>query len=219
MTVFLFIYYYYSYFDVVVIKPIEIAKNRVKTELEASVQVVDVKQQKFAIFFDTKHKELQQAFAKRKRFSDIWVSFDRRENDFLNQEIRTLRILDEIDPLAGLNESEPVGFEKVSINDYPGLLDFDFFQFLKSLIFRRYPFLPLQHSKNNGPLLQGVLFFKIRYCGLLPGFHHPSFVVYSILKKIPSYRPIMMHYFLNCNLNIIYDVFCNGHIFSMSLCL
>ena len=54
MTVFLFIYYYYSYFDVVVIKPIEIAKNRVKTELEASVQVVDVKQQKFAIFFDTK---------------------------------------------------------------------------------------------------------------------------------------------------------------------
>ena len=48
-----------SYFDVVVIKRIEIAKNRVKTELKISVQVVDLKQQKFTIFFDTKHKEFQ----------------------------------------------------------------------------------------------------------------------------------------------------------------
>ena len=107
-------------------KRIEIAKNRVKTELKISVQVVDVKQQKFAEIFDTKHKELQQILAKRKRFSDIWVFFDRRENDFLNQEIRIFRILDEIDPFAGLNESELVGSEEVSINDYPGLLDFDF---------------------------------------------------------------------------------------------
>ena len=68
-----------------------------------------MKQQKFAEIFDTKYKELQQAFAKRKRLSDIWASFDRRENDFLSQEIRTLRILDEIDPHAGLNESELAG--------------------------------------------------------------------------------------------------------------
>ena len=128
-----------SYFDVVVIKRIKAAKNRVKTELEVSVQVVDVKQQEFAEIFDTKHKKLQQAFVKRKRFSDIWVSFDRRENDFLSQEIRTFRILDEIDPPAGLNESELVGSEKVSINDYPGLLDFDFFQFLKGFDFSSIP--------------------------------------------------------------------------------
>ena len=36
-------------------KRIEITKNRIKTELKISVQVVDVKQQKFANFFDTKH--------------------------------------------------------------------------------------------------------------------------------------------------------------------
>ena len=122
-----------------IIKRIEIAKNRVKTELEVSVQIVDVKQQKFANFFDTKHKKLQQAFAKRKRFSDIWAFFDRRENDLLSQEIRTLRIFDEIDPPAELNESEFINFEKVSINDYPGLLDFDFSQFLKGFDFSSIP--------------------------------------------------------------------------------
>ena len=74
-----------------------------------------------------------------KRFSDIWVFFDRRENDFLSQEIRTFRILDENDFLAGLNESEFVGFEEVSINDYPELLDFDFSQFLKRFDFSSIP--------------------------------------------------------------------------------
>ena len=120
-------------------KRIETAKNRVKTELEISVQVVDVKQQKFAEIFDTKHKELQQAFAKRKRFSDIWASFDKRENDLLSQEIRTLQALDEIDPPVGLNESKFNGSEKVSINDYPELLDFDFSQFLKGFDFSSIP--------------------------------------------------------------------------------
>ena len=56
-------------------KRIEIVKNRVKTELKISMQVVDVKQQKFAEIFDTKYKEFQQAFAKRKRLSDIWGFF------------------------------------------------------------------------------------------------------------------------------------------------
>ena len=49
-------------------KRIEIGKNRVKTELEISVQIVDVKQQKLAIFFNKKHKEFQQIFVKRKAF-------------------------------------------------------------------------------------------------------------------------------------------------------
>ena len=116
-------------------KRIETAKNRVKIELKVSVQVVDVKQHKFAEIFDTKHKKLQQAFAKRKRFSDIWVFLDRRENDFSSQKIRTFQALDEINPLVGLNESGPNGSEEVSINDYPELFDFDFSQFLERFDF------------------------------------------------------------------------------------
>ena len=134
MTVFFFIFFY-----VVVMKRIEIVKNRVKTEMEISVQNVDVKQQEFVKIFDSKHQEFQQAFVKRKRFSDIWVSFDRRENDFLNQEIRILRALDEIDFHVGLNESKSGGSEEVSINDCPELFDFDFFQFLERFDFSSIP--------------------------------------------------------------------------------
>ena len=47
--------------DVVVMKRIEVVKNRVKTELEISVQNVDVKQQEFINFLISKHKEFQQA--------------------------------------------------------------------------------------------------------------------------------------------------------------
>ena len=50
-----------------------------------------------------------------------------------------------------------------------------------------------------------------------PGFHRPGLVVYSILIFFPSYPLIMINCFLNCNLNIIHDDFCNGHIFSMNL--
>ena len=97
-------------------KRIEAAKNRIKTELEISVQIVEVKQQEFADIFNTKYKKLQQTLVKRKRFSDIWVFFDKRENEFLNQEIRTFRTLDEIDFFVRLNESEPVGSEEMSCN-------------------------------------------------------------------------------------------------------
>ena len=130
------------FFHFLIIKRIETAKNRVKTEFETSVKNVDVKQENWAFFvkvFDSKYKEFQQAFAKRKRFSDIWASFDRRENDLLNQEIRILRALDEIDPLVGLNESELIGSEEMSINDYPELFDFDFSQFLKRFDFSSIP--------------------------------------------------------------------------------
>ena len=123
-------------------KRIETAKNPVKAEFEASVKNVDVKQKDWASLakiLDSKYKELQQVFAKRKRFSDIWAFFDRRENDFLSQKIRTFRALDEIDPFVGLNESEPVGSEEISINDYPELLDFDFSQFLEGFDFSSTP--------------------------------------------------------------------------------
>ena len=133
------IVFFVIFFYVVVIKRIETAKSRIKTELKISVQFVDVKQQEFAEIFNTKHKELQQALAKRKRFSDIWVSFDRRENDLLNQEIRTFRALDEIDLFVGLNESALVGSEKMSINDYPELFDFDFPQPLERFDFSSIP--------------------------------------------------------------------------------
>ena len=127
-------------------KRIEAAKNRVKAEFEVSVKDVDVKQEDWvslAKILDSKYKELQQAFAKRKRFSDIWVSFDRRENDLLSQEIRIFRALDEIDLFAGLNESEPVGSEEISINDYPELFDFDFSQLLESFDFSSVPIFAL----------------------------------------------------------------------------
>ena len=90
-------------------------------------------------FFNTKHKKLQQILVKRKRFSDIWVSFNRRENDLLNQKIRILRALNEIDPPVGLNEPEPVGSEEISINDYPELFDFDFSQFMEKFDFSSIP--------------------------------------------------------------------------------
>ena len=54
MIVFLIIFFY-----VVVMKRIETVKNRVKTDLKVSVQIVDVKQQKFADILDTKYKKFQ----------------------------------------------------------------------------------------------------------------------------------------------------------------
>ena len=46
MTVFLIVFFY-----IAVMKRTEIIKNRVKTELEISMQNIDVKQQKFAEIF------------------------------------------------------------------------------------------------------------------------------------------------------------------------
>ena len=43
-----------------------------------------------------KNRVFQQAFAKQKRLREIWSSFDHRENDLLNQEIRTIRVLNEL---------------------------------------------------------------------------------------------------------------------------
>ena len=69
------------------------------------------------------------------------VSFDHRENDLLNQEIRIIRALDEFD-FFSIDDDETEFFEnfaKISINDYPELFDFDFFQFLKGFDFSSIP--------------------------------------------------------------------------------
>ena len=72
-------------------------------------------------------------------FQTFGFFFDKRENDFLNQEIRIFQALDEIDFFFVLNELKPAGSEKVSINGYPELFDFDFFQFLKKIDFSSIP--------------------------------------------------------------------------------
>ena len=88
-----------------------------------------------------KNREFQQAVAKQKRLREIWFSFDHRENDLLNQKIHTIRVLDELDSFS-IDDVETELFEnfaKISINDYPELLDFDFFQPLESFDFSSVP--------------------------------------------------------------------------------
>ena len=137
---------------------IEKTKNRVKSDLEATIKATDSKHMEVLSVIESadskrkkmelaaqhigvKNRELQQAVAKQKRLREIWSSFDHRENDLLNQEIRTIRVLDELDFFSiGGNEAEL--FEnsaKMSINDYPGLFDFDFSQFLKGFDFSSIP--------------------------------------------------------------------------------
>ena len=88
-----------------------------------------------------KNREFQQAVAKQKRLREIWFFFYHRENDLLNQEIRTIRALDELNLFSiDDNETEPFeGSAEISINDYPELLDFDFSQFLKKFDFSSIP--------------------------------------------------------------------------------
>ena len=100
-------------FLTVLIKRIEKIKNRMKSDLEATIKAIDSKymeifsviesadskrkKMEFAIqHIGLKNREFQQAVAKQKRLRGIWSSFDHRENDLLNQEIRTIRALDEL---------------------------------------------------------------------------------------------------------------------------
>ena len=88
-----------------------------------------------------KHQNLKRAFAKQKRLRDIWASFDRHEGDLLSQEIRTIRALDALDFLS-IDDNEAELFEgsaEISINDFPGLLDFDFSQPLEGFDFSSIP--------------------------------------------------------------------------------
>ena len=81
---------------IVLIKRIEKTKNRVKSDLETSIKIIDFKHVKifFAIesadskrkkmesvaqHIGLKYQEFRQDFAKQKRLRDIWGFFDRRE--------------------------------------------------------------------------------------------------------------------------------------------
>ena len=88
-----------------------------------------------------KNREFQQTVAKQKRLREIWFSFDHRVNDLLNQKIRTIRALDELD-FFSIDDVETELFEnsaEISINDYPELFDFDFSQPLEGFDFSSIP--------------------------------------------------------------------------------
>ena len=164
-------------FLTVSVKRIEKTKNRVKSDLEVTIKAIDSKhmgifsaiesadskrkKMEFAAqHIKVKNREFQQAVAKQKRLREIWSSFDHRENDLLNQEIRTIRVLDEL-IFFSIDDNEAELFEnsaKISIMIIRNCLISISLSFWKVLIFHRYPFRPLRHSKNNGPLLQGVVF-------------------------------------------------------------
>ena len=113
-------------------------------EIFSAIESADSKRKKMELavqHIGVKNRELQQAVAKQKRLREIWSSFDHRENDLLNQEIRTIRALDELD-LFSIDDNETEPFEssaEISINDYPELLDFDFFQPLEGFDFSSIP--------------------------------------------------------------------------------
>ena len=113
-------------------------------EIFSAIESADSKRKKmeFAVqHIGLKNREFQQIFAKQKRLREIWFFFYHRENDLLNQKIRTIRALDEL-IFFSIDDNETKLFEgsaKISINDYPELFDFDFFQFLKSFDFSSIP--------------------------------------------------------------------------------
>ena len=142
-------------FLTVSVKRIEKTKNRVKSDLEATIKAIDSKhaeivtaidladskRKKMELDIGLKHQNLKRAFAKQKRLRDIWVSLDRRERDLLSQKIRTIRALDALD-LFSIDDNEAELFEgsaEISINDYPELLDFDFSQPLEGFDFSSIP--------------------------------------------------------------------------------
>ena len=150
---------------IVLTKLIEKTKNRVKSEMEVTIKAIDSKymEKNSAIesadskwkkmefvakkvgsavqHVGSKNREFQQVFAKQKRLREIWVFFDHRENDLLNQEIRIIRGLDEI-IFFPIDDDETEffdGFAEMSINDYPELFDFDLSQFLERFDFSSIP--------------------------------------------------------------------------------
>ena len=85
----------------VLIKRIEKTKNRVKSDLEATIKAIDSKHievfsaiesadskrkkmELAAQYIGLKNQEFQKAVAKQKRLREIWSFFDHRENDLLN---------------------------------------------------------------------------------------------------------------------------------------
>ena len=83
---------------------IEKTKNRVKSDLEATIKAIDFKYMEIlsaiesadskrkkmelaAQHIGAKNREFQQIVAKQKRLREIWFSFDHRENDLLSQDV------------------------------------------------------------------------------------------------------------------------------------
>ena len=146
-------------------KRIEKAKNRVKSKLEVTIKVSDFKNVEIVLAMNevesvvkninVKQRELQQVLVKQKRLSEIWFSFDRREDDLINQEIRTIRALDELNFFSIDNDETELFecFAEISFSLIPELFDFDYSQIFDGFDFSSIPIFPLQHSKGNGPLL------------------------------------------------------------------
>ena len=81
-------------------------------EIFSAIESADSKRKKMELavqHIGVKNRELQQAVAKQKRLREIWSSFDHRENDLLSQEIRTIRVLDELD-LFSIDDDETEPF-------------------------------------------------------------------------------------------------------------
>ena len=149
---------YYDLFSFLTIsvKRIEEIKNRMKSDLEVTIKTIDSKHAEIVTAIDLadskkkkmefdiglKHQNLKRVFAKQKRLRNIWVFFDRREKNLLNQKIRTIRALNALDLFSIDDDVETEPFEnsaKISINNYPELLDFDFSQFLENFDFSSIP--------------------------------------------------------------------------------
>ena len=87
-------------------------------------------------------------------------------------------------------------------------------KFSTNLIFHRYPFLPLQHSKNKWSVAVGcICFFSNSMLWVAFWFSSSKSCCLFHFKFFPSYQPMMKNSFRNFNSGIIHDVFCNGRIF------
>ena len=132
-------------------KRLEKTKIRVKSELEVTIKFSDsknvkmvsiIKRVKFVVQnIDIKQQKFQQVLAKQKRLSEIWVFFDRRKNDLINQKIRTIRALDKLLFFSIDNdEAEPTeGFAEMFFNYIPELNNVDFSQILNGYDFSSIP--------------------------------------------------------------------------------
>ena len=99
------------------VKRIEKTKNRVKSDLEATIKATD-----------SKHVEVLSAI-------------EPADSKWKEMEPRTIRALDELDP-PSIDDDEAEPFEssaEISISDYPELVDFDFSQPLKGFDFSSIP--------------------------------------------------------------------------------
>ena len=101
------------------VKRIEKVKTRVKSEFETTIKVSDSKNVEVVFVMKevesavknigVKQREFQQMLAKQKRVRNL-IFFFRREDDLINQEIRTIRALDELD-FFSIDDDEAELFE------------------------------------------------------------------------------------------------------------